>query len=147
MIDNGQLIIKNPADWRDFLFAGDFDLRSRFLALESANKFSLCSLNRNLINTLLMASTFKLGGEVLVHDGTGRLLIDEASWHHQYVGIVVLTDQVGNLRNPAETCTDALVLVECHVDTLATATDGDTREHLALLDTLSQSMAEVRVVA
>ena len=94
-----------------------------------------------------MTTTFKLGGEVLIHDLTGGLLIDEPAWHHEHVGIVVLTDEVGDLRDPAETCTDTLVLVERHVDALARTTDGDTREHLALLDALSQCVTEVRVVA
>ena len=44
-----------------------------------------------------MAATFELGGEVLVHDGTGGILIDETAWHHEHIGIVVLTDEVGNL--------------------------------------------------
>ena len=57
-----------------------------------------------------MATTFKLGGEVLVHDGTGCILVDETSGHYQHIGIVVLTDQVSDLRNPAETGADALCL-------------------------------------
>nr|AFN57664.1 hypothetical protein [uncultured bacterium r_02] len=94
-----------------------------------------------------MAAAFKFGGEVLVHDGTGGFFGNEATWHHQHIGVVVLTDQMGNLRYPAETGTDALVFVERHVDTLTGTADSDTREHLALLDALSQRMAEVRVVA
>ena len=94
-----------------------------------------------------MASTLELGGEVLVHDGAGSLLRDETAWHHQHIGIIVLTDEMGNLRNPAETCADALMLVERHVDALTRTTDGDTREHLALLDALSQCMTEVAIVA
>ena len=94
-----------------------------------------------------MASTLELGGEVLVHDGAGSLLRDEAAWHHQHIGIVVLTDEMGNLGNPAETGTYALVLVEGHIDALTRSTDGDTWEYLALLDALSQCMTEVAVVA
>ena len=102
---------------------------------------------RDLVYTFLMAAAFELSGEILVHNLTGCLLGDEASGHHQHVGIVVLTDEMGNLRNPAQTGTDALMLVERHVDALARATDGDAREHLALLDALSQRMAEIGVVA
>ena len=94
-----------------------------------------------------MASTLELSGEVLVHDGSGGLLRDETAWHHEHIGIVVLTDEMSNLRNPAETGTDALVLVERHVDALTRTTDGDTWEYLALLDALSQCMTEVTVVA
>ena len=98
--------------WRDFLFAWD------------------------LVNSLLMASSFKFSREVLVHNLSSHVFIDEASRHYQYVGIVMLTDEVSNLGNPAETGTDALVFVECHVDTLTRTADGDTREYLTLLDTL-----------
>ncbi len=94
-----------------------------------------------------MAATFELSGEVLVHDGTGRFLGDKASGHHKHIGIVVLTDEMGDLRDPAETGTDGLVLVERHVDALAGTTDSDAGEDLAVLDALSQSMAEVAVVA
>ena len=94
-----------------------------------------------------MAAAFELGGEILVHDGTGSLLRDEATWHHQHIGIVVLTDEMGNLGNPAETGTDGLVLVERHVDALARAADGNAGEYLSLLNTLCQRMAKVRVIA
>ena len=59
----------------------------------------------------------------------------------------MLTDEVGNLGNPAETGTDALVFVECHVDTLTRTADGDTGENLTLLDTLCQCVAKITVVA
>ena len=94
-----------------------------------------------------MAATFELGGEVLIHDLTGCRFIDEASRHHQHIRIVVLTDQMGDLRDPAESGTDRLVLVERHVDTLTATADGDTWEHLALFDATSQCMSEVGVVA
>ena len=94
-----------------------------------------------------MAAAFELGGEVLVHNGTSGIFIDEASGHHQHVSIVVLTDEVGNLRNPAKTGTDTLVLVKRHVDALTRAADGDTREYLASFDATSQCVTEVGVVA
>ena len=94
-----------------------------------------------------MAATFELGGEVLIHDGTGGILVDETAWHHEHIGIVVLTDEMGNLGDPAQTGTDRLVLVERHVDALARAADGNTGIDLSLLDAFSQGMAEVGVVA
>ena len=94
-----------------------------------------------------MAAAFELGGEILVHDGTGGILVNETARHHEHIGIVVLTDEMGNLRNPAKAGTDALVLVERHVDAFARTADGDTGEYLALLDALSQCVAEVGVVA
>ena len=109
--------------------------------------FSLLSLNRNLVDSTLMASAFEVSCEELVHNLAGHVFVDEPAWHDEHVGIVVLTDEMGNLGNPAESCTDALVLVEGHVDALARAADGDAGEHFALLNALSQCMAEVRVVA
>ena len=72
----------------------------------------------NLVDTILMASTFKLGREIFIHDFASHILVYETSRHHQHVGIVVLTDEVRDLRNPAQTGTDALVLVQRHVDAL-----------------------------
>ena len=87
-----------------------------------------------------MAAAFELGGEILVHDGTSGILIDKASGHHQHVGIVVLTNEMCYLRNPAQTGTDRLVLVERHIDALAGAADSDAGEHLTLFNALCQSM-------
>ena len=93
-----------------------------------------------------MAPTFESSGKELVHNLTSHFVVDESSGHYQHVGIVMLTNQVGYLRNPTETCTDALVLVQRHVDAFTAAADGDTGEYLALLNALSQCMTEIRVV-
>ena len=124
----------------------NLDLRSRFLTFGSKNELLLLSLYRNLVNTLLVTTAFELRSKILVHNLTGRIFINETSGHNQYVGIVVLTNQMCNFGNPAEASTNRLVLIERHVDTLTTATDGNTWEYLALLDTLSQRMTEVAVV-
>ena len=104
-------------------------------------------LDWNLVDAFLMAATFELGGEILIHDGSRCFLRDETAGHHEHVGIVVLADKMGYLGNPAETGTDRLVLVERHVDALTRAADGDTGEYLALLDALSKRVAEVAIVA
>ena len=66
------------------LFTRDFDLRSRFLPFGNASELAFRSLTRNLVNTFLMAAAFKLGGEVLVHNLAGGILIDEAHRHQGY---------------------------------------------------------------
>ena len=104
-------------------------------------------LDGNLVDALLMAATFELGGEILVHDLASHVLIDEATGHHEHVGIVVLTDEMGDLRNPAQTGTDGLVLVERHVDALTRTADGNAGIDLTLFDATSQGMTEVGVVA
>ena len=125
----------------------ELDLQSRFLSFGNLNKLTFRSLNRNLVYTLLVATTLELGGEVLIHDLAGHVLIDEAARHHQHVSIIVLADEMGNLRNPAETGSDRLMLVERHVDTFARSADGYARENFAILNTTGQCMAEVAIVA
>ena len=110
------------------------------------NKSYRLLLYRNLVDAFLMTSTLKLRGEKLVHNAFCHRLVDEATGHHQHVGVVVLADQMGYLWNPAETGTDALMLVECHADALTTAADGNAGKYLAFLNTLSQGMTEVGVV-
>ena len=95
-------------------------------------------LNWNLVHTLLVASALKGRGKELVHNLTSHIVVDKATWHHEYIGIVVLTDEMSNLRNPAQTSTYLLVLVQRDRDTLARTADSDTRINLATLDALSQ---------
>lgn len=53
-------------------------------------------LYRNLFYAALMATAFEGNREELVHDGTGRVVVDETTGHHEHVGIVVLTNQLAN---------------------------------------------------
>ena len=93
-----------------------------------------------------MAAAFKGCSKELVHNLTGHIVVDESTRHHEYVGIVVLTDEMCNLRDPTQTGAHLLVLVECDGDTLTRTADGDTRIDLTTLDTLSQSMTEVGII-
>ena len=72
---------------------------------------------------------------------------NETTGHHQYVGVVVLAAQLGDVGAPAEGGTDALVFVQGHSDAVAATADGDTRVALASLDGLGQGVSEVRIVA
>ena len=63
-------------------------------------------LHGNLVDALLMTTAFELSGEVFVHNLASHVLVDEPARHYQHVGIVVLTDEMGNLRNPAQAGTD-----------------------------------------
>ena len=103
-------------------------------------------LARDFISTLLRAAAFEGGCEELIHDLAGHVIVDETTGHYQYVGIVVLTDEMSDLRNPAQTGTHLLVLVQGDADTLTTTADGDTGIDLTALDTLSEGMTEVGVV-
>ena len=66
----------------------------------------------NLINSLLMASAFEGSRKELVHNLASHIVVDETTWHYQYVGIVVLTDEMCNLGNPAQSGAHLLVLVQ-----------------------------------
>ena len=55
----------------------------------------------NLVYPPHMATAFKGGGKELIHDGICLGIVDETAWHYQYVGIIVLTDEVGYFGNPA----------------------------------------------
>jgi len=93
-----------------------------------------------------MATALEWSIEILVHDYLSLTVADEATWHYETVGIVVLTDEMCYLYIPAETCTYTLMLVKGHRDTLARTAHCNTAVNLALLNTLGKSMAEVRIV-
>ena len=103
-------------------------------------------LNRNLLNTALMTATLESSGEELVEDSLGCLVIDETARKYQYVGIVVLTNEMSNLLAPCQTGTYTLMLIQCHGDTLAATANADTRINLAALDAFAKSMTEIRIV-
>ena len=94
-----------------------------------------------------MAATLKLRGEELIHDFAGHVFIDEATGHHEHIGVVVLADEVGDFGNPAEACTNGLVLVERHIDAFARTADSDAGIDFTFLDTACEGMTEVLVVA
>ena len=100
----------------------------------------------DFINPLLVAATLEGGGEELIHNLTSHVVVDETTWHHKNVSIVVLTDKMSNLRNPAQSGTHLLMLVKGDRDTLARAADGNTRINLTTLDTFSKGMTEVGIV-
>ena len=71
-------------------------------------------LYRNLFYAALMATALEGNCEKLVHDGTCRVVVDKTTWHHEHVGIIVLTNQLTNFRVPAYTGANALVLIKRH---------------------------------
>ena len=94
----------------------------------------------DVFDALLMAATCKLGVEEFVETLAAYVLGDESAREDDDVGVVVLTDEVGNLGLPNKTGTDALVLVEGHGDAFARTAHGDARIYFAFLDAFSQSM-------
>ena len=58
-----------------------------------------------------MTATLESSGEELVEDGLGCLVVDETARKYQYVGIVVLTNEMSNLLAPCQTGTYTLCLL------------------------------------
>ena len=103
-------------------------------------------LYRDFIHSLLMASAFEGSRKELVHNLASHIVVDETTWHYQYVGIIVLTDEMSNLRNPTQTGTNLLVLVQRDADAFTRTADSDTGINLTTLDTLCQSMTKVGII-
>src|SRR3712207_7954687 len=66
--------------------------------------------------------------------------VDEASRHHQHVGVVVQPCQAGDFLVPAKSGADALMLVQRHADAVAASADGDARIAFARFHSRSQRM-------
>ena len=61
-----------------------------------------------------MTTALEWSLEIFVHDYLSLTVADEATWHYETVGIVVLTDEVRNLYIPAKSGTNTLMLVQGH---------------------------------
>jgi len=94
-----------------------------------------------------MTTALKGGVQILVHYLAGHVGVDETAGHYQDVGIVVLTDKMGYLWDPAQSGADALMLVQGHGDTLSAAAHGYTLLYLTVLYAAGQCVAVVGVVA
>ena len=94
-----------------------------------------------------MATALKIRGEEFVHDLTRHVRVDETPRHDQHIGIVVLTAQMGDFRNPAQACAYALVLVQRHADAFTAAADGYARIAFPVFYSLGQRMGIVGIVA
>ena len=94
-----------------------------------------------------MASALKRSVEEFGHNHIRFFRADEASRHDKDIGIVVLACQMSNFGSPAKSRTNALMLVERHVDAVSAAADSNSRVTFACLDSLRQLMGKVGIVA
>ena len=94
-----------------------------------------------------MTTALEGGIQVFVHDLASHISIDETAGHNKNVGIIVLTDKVSNLRDPAQAGANALMLVKGHGDALAAAAHGYTLLYLTVLYAAGQSVAIIGIVA
>ena len=101
----------------------------------------------NGFDALLMATSCKFCVEEFVEALAAYVFADETTGEDDDVGVVVLTDEVGNLWLPNKSGTDALELVEAHGDAFARTAHGDARIDFAFLDAFSQCMAVGGIVA
>ena len=103
--------------------------------------YCLTLFTGDVFNALLMATSCKLCVEEFVETLTAYVFADESAREDNDVGIVVLTDEVGNFGLPNKTGTDALMLVEGHGDAFARTAHGDAWIYFAFLDAFSQCVA------
>ena len=101
----------------------------------------------DVFNALLMATSCKLSIEEFVKALAAYVFADESAREDNDVGVVVLTDEVGNLWLPNKSGTDALMLVEGHGDAFARTAHGDAWIYFAFLDAFSQCVAIGGIVA
>ena len=87
--------------------------------------FPVCVLfARNLINTPLMTPSFEGGCKEFIHNSISFSICNESAWHNQNVGIVMLTDEMCYLWNPAQASSNTLMFIKCYADALTTAANG-----------------------
>ena len=108
---------------------------------------SLSLSDRDFVNATLMTPTFEIGLEERTHDIQCFRCGDESGREREYVRVVMLTCELSQLGVPAECGTDALVLVGSHRDTVTGGADDDTELELALLDSVSEGVSVIRIVA
>ena len=101
----------------------------------------------NIFDALLMATSCKLCIEKFVETLTAYIFADESAREDDDVGVVVLTDKVGNLWLPNKTSTNALVLVESHGDAFSRTAHGNAAFHFTSLDAFSQLVTIGGIVA
>lgn len=95
---------------------------------------SILWLKRYSVDAWYMSAALKLSVEELVHDGARSLIVDKPAGHHKHIGVVVLTDEVRNLRYPAETGPHFLMLVQRHGHAFAGAADAYSGVDLAFFN-------------
>ena len=103
-------------------------------------------MNRDFLDAAFMTATLEGSSKEFVEDSLGGLVVDETSWKYQYIGIIVLTNEMSNLLAPCQTGTYTLMLVQCHGDSLATAANADSWINLTALNAFAERMTEVRIV-
>ena len=103
-------------------------------------------LNRNFVDTALMASTFKACAQERVNNLLCQINRDESCRNGANVGVVVLTGKSSYLGIPAQSRADALVFVGCNVDTVATSTKCYAQIELASLNRLGKRMGNDHVL-
>ena len=101
----------------------------------------------DVFNALLMTTSSKLCVEEFVKTLAAYVFADETTGEDNHVGVVVLTDEVGNLWLPNKSGTDALVLVEGHGDAFARTAHGNAWIYFAFFNAFGKCVAVSGVVA
>lgn len=61
-------------------------------------RIELLIFHRYLVYAFLMASAFKWCSEKFIQNLAGSIIINETAWHDKNIGIVVLANEMCNLR-------------------------------------------------
>lgn len=101
----------------------------------------------NLLDAALMASALERRFQEHVDTFQSRLRVDKPRRKRKDIRIIVRTGQAGQFRQPAQSRTDALMLVQRHRNAVTAATDGNAAAALATLNRLGTGMREVRIIA
>lgn len=93
-----------------------------------------------------MTASLKIGLEERTNDIERLDRRDEVSRQTEHIRVVVLTRQLCQLGVPAQCCTDTLVLIGGHADTITSGADDDTKLVFAFLYCFRQRMRIIRIV-
>ena len=124
-----------------------FVLRGVLVYLSLFQKVDLLEELVDFLDTALMAATLERSVEEFVDNLKRELLGNEAGRDGNDVAIVVLTAEMGNLDIPAESAADVGIFIDSHLNTVATAADDDTAGIGAVVDSRTDLMSEIGVVA
>lgn len=105
------------------------------------------SFYRNFIDTALMPAALEIGIEKSLHNATSRIMIDKATGHDTDIGIVVLTCQTCDFLYPTKCRPHTLMLVQRYIYTIAAPAYRNTGIAFATLNSKSQRMGKIGIIA
>lgn len=103
-------------------------------------------MQRDFVNTTLMATAFEICLEERTHDVQCFRRRDKIGRQAEYIRIVMLSREFRKFGFPAQRGADSLMLVCRHGNAVAGGANNNTELELALLHRVSERMCEIRIV-